>query len=189
MVPPLRDTGIDHFGKNATIATSSKPDHEDETSPETTNQYRDLPEGKRRKFILVEDPQRGNRVRVKVMLDQVDMKEIPDSYRKSNSVFPRTYFPVHSPFGQTRRGGRFSDEDENEAGDAGSDDGGVTLGRTVVPAPLLEGEGTVAVPRLSKRKRDKEALLNDMGYRMSWGQSRVFAGRTLFLQRSCKCYN
>ncbi|KAK2733342.1 hypothetical protein FQN57_002162 [Myotisia sp. PD_48] len=179
MAPPLRETGMDHFGKNPTVSTSRKGDFDDETSPDTTGQFRDLPEGKRRKFILVEDPQRSCRVRVKVMLDQVDMKEIPDSYRKSNSVFPRTYFPVHSPFGQSRSGGRFTD-DANEQDDGSSP----TLGRTLVPAPMLEGEGTVAVPRLSRRKRDKETILNDMGYRMSWGQSRVFAGRTLFLQRA-----
>jgi len=31
-------------------------------------------------------------------------------------------------------------------------------------------------------------LLNDLGYRMSWGQSRVFAGRTLFLQKALDAY-
>ncbi|KMP03891.1 hypothetical protein CIRG_03583 [Coccidioides immitis RMSCC 2394] len=139
------------------------------------------------KFILVEDPQRGCRVRVKVMLDQVDMKEIPDSYRRSNSVFPRTYFPVHGPFGSTvgRAGRRFVDDADGVDGVAEEE---ATLGRTVVPVPMLEGEGTVAVPKIAKRKRDKEVLLNDLGYRMSWGQSRVFSGRTLFLQRALDAY-
>lgn len=130
------------------------------------------------------------------MLDQVNMKEIPDSYRKSSSVFPRTYFPVHSPFGQTRKGSRFIDEDEgrdlsvvsaanrHQGGGDGEGEENITLGRTIVPAPMLDGEGSVSVPQLSRGKRDREAVLNDMGYRMSWGQSRVFAGRTLFLQRA-----
>jgi hypothetical protein len=34
---------------------------------------------------LVDDPQRGCRVRVKVVLDKVNMDEIPDSYRESNA--------------------------------------------------------------------------------------------------------
>jgi hypothetical protein len=44
------------------------------------------------------------------------------------------------------------------------------------------------VPKLSRKKHHKELLLNDLGYRMSWSQSRVFSGRMLFLQRSCKCF-
>jgi hypothetical protein len=53
--------------------------------------------------------------------------------------------------------------------------------------PLLDGSDTkVPIPRTSKIKRNKEVTLNDLGYRMSWSQSRVFSGRTLFLQRSCK---
>lgn len=124
------------------------------------------------------------------MLDQVDMKEIPDSYRKANSVFPRTYVPVHSPFAlQRRKGDRFIDDDDDSAPVqrvvAGSNnaDEDVTTGKTSVPLSMLEGE-EVAVPRLTRAKKEREDLLNDMGYRMSWGQSRVFAGRMLFLQRS-----
>ncbi|EFW16268.1 conserved hypothetical protein [Coccidioides posadasii str. Silveira] len=197
MAPPLRDTaGIDHYGKTATgVATSSsssstttrRPHGSEDANADSSALFGDLPEGRRRKFILVEDPQRGCRVRVKVMLDQVDMKEIPDSYRRSNSVFPRTYFPVHGPFGSTvgRAGRRFVDDADGVDGVAEEE---ATLGRTVVPVPMLEGEGTVAVPKIAKRKRDKEVLLNDLGYRMSWGQSRVFSGRTLFLQRALDAY-
>lgn len=198
MAPPLRDSGLDHYSKGATGVTTStsnsapvpasgKLNENEDPDPESSALFGDLPEGRRRKFILVEDPQRGCRVRVKVMLDQVDMKEIPDSYRKSNSVFPRTYFPVHGPFGPTGRGKRFAEahECEGESVGAGEDaDGAATVGRTLVPVPMLEGEGTVAVPKIAKRKRDKEVLLNDLGYRMSWGQSRVFSGRQLFLQRA-----
>lgn len=187
MPPPLREAGLDHLGRHSTVATSHSRAESDDRSPDNAALFGDLPEGRRRKFILVEDPQRGCRVRVKVMLDQVDMKEIPDSYRKSNSVFPRTYFPVQSPFGRSSRGGRF-------IGDVGGDheeshdDAGATVGRTLVPVPTLDGEANLAVPKIARGKRDKEVLLNDLGYRMSWGQSRVFAGRTLFLQRACMIF-
>uniref|UniRef100_A0A8H7NJR2 Uncharacterized protein n=1 Tax=Bionectria ochroleuca TaxID=29856 RepID=A0A8H7NJR2_BIOOC len=55
--------------------------------------FPDIPEAKKRKFILVEDNVRGSRLRVRVTLEGVDTNEIPDSFRKGASVFPRTYFP------------------------------------------------------------------------------------------------
>jgi hypothetical protein len=39
---------------------------------------------------------------------------------------------------------------------------------------------------MRKSTRGKEVRLNDLGYRMAWLQSRVFAGRTVFLQRACE---
>jgi len=39
-----------------------------------------------------------------------------------------------------------------------------------------------------KAVRGKEVRLNDLGYRMAWLQSRVFAGRTVFLQRALESY-
>lgn len=146
--------------------------------------FGDLPESKRRKFILVDDAQRGTRVRVRVTLDTVKMEEMPDSYRKSNSVFPRSYFamqmtsPPASP-----RGSRVFPQDEP---DLESDPGFPLAGSTSVPVPTLDGEARVPKPRLTRAKRSKEITLNDLGYRMSWSQSRVFAGRTLFLQKSRK---
>lgn len=198
MPPSLRDGTIDHLTtKNAAVATtagSKRNDDQqtDDVEPSSTTSpvpgsssalFGDLPEGRRRKFILVDDPQRGCRVRVKAMLDQVDMNEIPDSYRKSNSVFPRTYFPVQGPFGQRSGGpgGRFPDD----ADDDDDDDGDPAVGRTLVPVPMLEGEGSLTVPKMTRSRRNKQMVLNDLGYRMSWGQSRVFAGRTMFLQRAC----
>lgn len=147
------------------------------------------------------------------MLDQVDMKEIPDSYRKDNSVFPRSYFPVQmvdggeevdgrGGFRGARRGrGRFVAGGANEGEGNGGD--GCTVGRAMVSVPVsVAGDGgsgggaedggggeevevDVAVPGIAQGKRDREMVLNDLGYRMSWSQSRVFAGRTLFLQRAC----
>jgi len=182
-MPPTLHDGMGHLGgpgvSNPTgiTAAAAKTEEEDRN----TALFGDLPEAKRRKFILVEDPHRGGRVRVRVMLDQVEMKEIPDSYRKTNCVYPRSYFPMQMQSPPTSaRGRRFFEDD-----DADGETGQPTIGRTLVPVPMLDGaEGEVAVPKITKTKRGKEVTLNDLGYRMSWSQSRVFAGRTMFLQRA-----
>ena len=58
----------------------------------------------------------------------------------------------------------------------------------MVKVPLMDGTETeLAIPRMTRSKRDKEIALNEMGYRMSWDQARQFNGRPLFLQRSRKC--
>jgi hypothetical protein len=147
--------------------------------------FGDLPDSKRRKFILVDDAQRGTRVRVRVTLDTVKMEEMPDSYRKSNSVFPRSYFAMQmtSPPASPRGSKVFADEPDVE-----SDPSFPLAGSTIVPVPTLDGETRVPKPRLTRAKRSKEITLNDLGYRMSWSQSRVFAGRTLFLQKSLDAY-
>ena len=192
MAPPLHD-GMDAIGahgpsSHTSIAASlsSKVENDEKT----TALYGDLPESKRRKFILVDDTARNTRVRVRVTLDQVEMKEMPDSYRKTNSVFPRSYFPMQmqSP-PSSAKGTRFFEDDDPEGGELG--DESVTVGRTLVPVPMMEGtdgssgsEGMVAVPKLARSKKRKEVTLNDLGYRMSWSQSRVFAGRIMFLQKS-----
>ncbi|KAL1971000.1 hypothetical protein VTN77DRAFT_2834 [Rasamsonia byssochlamydoides] len=190
--PSLHGSGFDTLGRHSTVATSSRRDGQDTFEEDANTRHPDnvtlfggLPEGKRRKFILVDDPQRGTRVRVKVMLDQVDMNEIPDSYRLSNAVYPRAYFPVQmkSPPGRVVPGKRYFDDESD-----GEDDGAATIGRTLVPAPSIDGEAETAVPKLSRSRHQKEMILNDLGYRMSWSQSRVFAGRTLFLQRSLDAY-
>lgn len=140
-------------------------------------------EPRKRKFILVEDTERNNRVRVKVNLDAVDIAEIPDSYRDANSVYPRAYFPAQmqlSPRSNVarRHRGRFS------VGDDDRRTGGFET-RCSVKVPGLEtDEIGVPMPRLGHAVERKEEKLNDLGYRMSWSQSRVFAGRVIFLQRS-----
>ena len=188
--PPLHD-GIDgsmvaHAVANSTAIAAAAPKIEDEER--NTALFGDLPEAKRRKFILVDDPDRNSRVRVRVMLEHVDMNELPDAYRKANSVYPRSYFAIQmqSPSSKAR-GKRFFDDDDPEGGS--KDDGLPVRGRTLVPVPMLDGnEGEVAVPKIGRSKRGKEVLLNDLGYRMSWSQSRVFAGRTMFLQRAREWY-
>jgi hypothetical protein len=158
--------------------------------------FPDIPEAKKRKFILVEDNVRGSRLRVRVTLDGVDTKEIPDSFRKGASVYPRSYFPreMQSP-PPSATGSRFfmedlSDEDDGieetegrSASRRGNRDG---RGKVMVKVPIGDGqEGEVAIPRLRRATRGREVRLNDLGYRMAWLQSRVFAGRTVFLQRAC----
>ena len=187
-------------------ASSSRKRRASDDAATTAALYGDLPENKRRKFILVDDAQRQNRVRVRVTLDQVLLDEMPDSYRRANSVFPRAYFPMQmqSP-SAAPSDPRFRGEGAPEATDRGGGDEGcaraqaaargragegedtesATVGRTTVPVPLLEGGGRdIALPRISRAKRKREKTLNELGYRMSWSQSRVFAGRMLFLQKS-----
>lgn len=171
-----------HNGSAQTAVATSLPKTEDEDRKHSL--FGDVPEAKRRKFILVDDPDRNSRVRVRVMLDQVNMKELPDQYRKTNSVYPRSYFPIQmqSP-PRSAKGSRFYEDDDPEAGP--EDDDQATRGRTLVPVRLPDGaEGEVAVPKLGRAKKGKEIKLNDLGYRMNWSQSRVFAGRTMFLQKA-----
>jgi hypothetical protein len=170
--------------------------------------FPEMPEAKKRKFILVEDNVRGSRLRVRVTLEGVDTREIPDSFRKGASVYPRSYFPreMQSP-PPSATGSRFFLEDLSDSGrNTDAEDDGIedTEGRaasrrgaarsstttaarrkTVVPVLVGESEeGEVTIPRMRRAMRGKEVRLNDLGYRMAWLQSRVFAGRTVFLQRA-----
>jgi len=111
------------------------------------------------------------------------MAEMPDSYRRTNSVYPRSWFAteMQSPPSSPRRGRWPDDMDES--------DQNMPNARTLVPVQLPDGsESKTPIPRMTRTARGKEVTLNDLGYRMSWSQSRVFAGRTLFLQRSLDAY-
>ena len=171
-----------HGSAHPVAASQATIDGDEERN---TALFGDLPESKRRKFILVEDTQRGTRVRVRVMLDQVKMDDLPDSYRKGNSVYPRSYFPTEMQSPPTSaRGSRFFDDDDDNDTNVADSSRDTTVGRTLVPVPMMDGsEAKVPLPRMNRERRNKEVTLNDLGYRMSWSQSRVFAGRTLFLQR------
>lgn len=168
----------------STLATPALKEEEEESRKRKL--FGDVPENKRRKFILIEDAQRGTRVRVRVMLDQVKMDDMPDSHLKINAVYPRSYYSrqTGSPPGSPRTRAGWDDEDDDE--DAEGASGTLpTRGKTMVPVPLMDGsEAKMPVPRMTKSRRNKEIALNELGYRMSWGQARTFNGRTLFLQRS-----
>lgn len=111
------------------------------------------------------------------------MDEIPDQQRQINAVYPRSYFDsqVAEPAGSPRTRMGWDDEDDED-----DDDPKPTKGRTMVPVKLLDESQVVElpVPRMTTSRRNKEMALNELGYRMSWGQARTFHGRTLFLQRS-----
>ena len=194
-MPSIHDTMSDSpHGSSSAMArrsslTRGSPDGPDDLFP-------DIPEAKKRKFILVEDSDRQSRLRVRVTLDGVDTREIPDSFRKSSSVYPRSYFPreMQSP-PPSATGSNFFTDDASDGEDDGTTDtegrraprGGSAArrGRTLVKVPMAEGQdGEVSIPRMRKVFRGKEVRLNDLGYRMAWLQSRVFAGRTVFLQRA-----
>lgn len=186
-------SGSPHQGPIAARRHSRAGDAPDDLFP-------DLPEAKKRKFILVEDSDRQSRLRVRVTLDNIDTREIPDSFRKSSSVYPRSYFPreMQSP-PPSATGSRFFEDDlsdmaeddgvaETEGRRAGR--GASRRGRMQVKVPVTDGsEAEVTIPRTRKTSRGKEVRLNDIGYRMAWLQSRVFAGRTVFLQRACELFD
>jgi hypothetical protein len=151
---------------------------------------------KSRKFILVQDPERLDKdakVRIRVTLNGVDTREIPDSFRKSASVFERSYFPreMQSPPPSPTGSNFFA----NDLGDGPEDDGTVQTegsdrrSRFVVMAklPLPSGDETeLPVPRTKKAFRAKEIRLNDLAYRLSWLQSRTFNQRKTYLQKACE---
>ena len=178
MAPPAH-AGFSSLGRPAGSATVAAKERGEKREDDSAL-FGDVPEAKRRKFILVPDPQRDARVRVKVTLDQVEMSEIPDSFREKNSVYPRSFYPVQmQPPPPSSKGNRFVDDDDKT-----EDDGLPTIGRTLVPIPALENDAELAVPRLSRSKKRKEENLNEIGYRMAWSQMRVFDGRPVFLQRA-----
>lgn len=195
MAPILHDGLSLHHPSSAISARSVRAKSEDE---DTISLFGNIPEARKRKFILVEDPSKtGGRVRVRVTLDTVDTKQIPDSYRKSHSVYPRSWFPMQmqSP-PPSAHGSRFFEDDDvddrardgergNREGRSVSGGGPAAFGRTMVQVPLLDGGvAEVAVPKTRRTQRGKEVKLNDLGYRMAWQQSRVFAGKGVFLQRA-----
>jgi hypothetical protein len=182
--PASRYDGPGFSGPTGPLVARSRQPVED--SP--PGLFPDMPSAKKRKFILVEDNVRGSRLRVRVTLEGVNTREIPDSFRKGSSVFPRSYFPreMQNP-PPSPTGSRFFvdlDRDDQAAEDNRRD------ARTMVVRVQLDDgkEFEVVVPRMTAAQRSKEVRLNELGYRMAWLQSRVFAGRTLFLQRALDCY-
>lgn len=179
--PPMHDA---RAPMSHTAAISARKDSV--ADDDRVSLFGDLSEGKKRKFILVEDSQKNQRVRVRVTLDTVDINEIPDSFRKSNSVYPRSWFPMQMQDPPpSSHGSRFFESDDQD--DVDDKTGRVRRGRTMVSVPLADGgEAEVATPRMRKSIRSKEVKINELGYRMTWHQSRVFADKTVFLQKACQ---
>jgi len=175
------------------IATARRRSRSENDEP--SDLFPDMPEAKKRKFILVEDNVRGSRLRIRVTLEGVNTKEIPDSFRKDSSVFPRSFFPREMQSPPPSATGSSFFEDDLDADDGNQETEGREISRrrgrgretVMVRVPVGDSrEGDLSVPRMRKNIRGKEVRLNELGYRMAWLQSRVFAGRTLFLQRACK---
>jgi hypothetical protein len=166
--------------------------HERRGVDEHDDLFPNVPEAKKRKFILVDDNMRGSRLRVRVTLEGVDTNEIPDSFRKGASVYPRSYFPreMQSP-PPSATGSHFFPDDLADDGIQETEGREISRRRVskMVNVPMGEGrEDEIEVPRMRKVTRGREVKLNDLGYRMAWLQSRVFSGRTVFLQRALDCY-
>lgn len=201
MAPNMHTSHGAPHSSNPIAAQSHSHSHskgtDDMDEEERISLFGDIPEAKKRKFILVDDPGKGGRVRVRVTLDTVDIKEIPDSFRKSNSVYPRSWFALQmqSP-PPSATGSRFfqeKDEDDTVEVEGGRNGTGSSRGRGNVRGKMVEevvlADGTktkIDVPRMRKSVRSKEVKLNDLGYRMTWHQSRVFADKTVFLQKACE---
>ncbi|TGJ78928.1 hypothetical protein E0Z10_g9840 [Xylaria hypoxylon] len=191
-MPPMHDgLGGPHHGP---IAAKRHNREEEDVNPEGL--FPDIPDSKKRKFILVDDNRRGGRLRVRVQLEGVDTKEIPDSFRKRSAVFPRSYFPreMQDP-PPSATGSRFFEDDlsdhdvEVDGGRMGRSRTNRTRDRVLVKVPMTNGiQGEVAIPRMRNSNRTKEVRLNDLGYRMAWLNGRPFAGRTIFMQRALDCY-
>ncbi|KAF2968520.1 hypothetical protein GQX73_g5018 [Xylaria multiplex] len=192
-IPPMHD-GLGGGSHHGPIAAKRHNREEEDVNPEGL--FPDIPESKKRKFILVDDNKRGGRLRVRVQLEGVDTKEIPDSFRKRSAVFPRSYFPreMQDP-PPSATGSRFFEDDlsdhdvEVDSGRMGRSRTNRTRDRVLVKVPMANGiQGEVAIPRMRNSIRTKEVRLNDLGYRMAWLNGRPFAGRTIFMQRALDCY-
>ncbi|KAI0097014.1 hypothetical protein GGR51DRAFT_553280 [Nemania sp. FL0031] len=192
--PPMHDgLGGPHHGP---IAAKRHSREDEETAPEGL--FPNIPGTKRPVFIVVEGDTRSpnTRQRVRVNLQQVDVKEIPDSFRKRSAVFPRSYFPLEMqdpPPSAT--GSRFfkddlSDEEmEVEGGRTGRSRTSRARDTVTVKVPMgSDAQGEAAIPRTRNSGRIKEVRLNELGFRLAWRNSRPFAGRTVFLQRALDSY-
>jgi hypothetical protein len=182
-MPSIHDAMDTMQGHSSTLATPASTQIEDEEHKRAL--FGDVPESKRRKFILVDDTQRGTRVRVRVMLDQVKMDDMPDAHLRINAVYPRSYFPrqMRSPPGSPRARGNWDDEDDENSEDR-------PPGKTLVPVSLMDGsEAKLPVPRMTKSRRNKEVALNELGYRMSWGQARTFNGQFIISSSTVRMHH
>jgi len=140
------------------------------------------PGASKRTYVVVHDHEtQSKKVRVKIDIESVQVEQIPDSYRRDNSVYPRSFFPaqmVMSPREkrEKRAAGRFDEEGL-----------GMGVGSTLVKIPMVDvEEREVPLPRMGKNVGEREERLNDLGYRISWEKGRHYAGRVLTLQRSSR---
>ena len=197
VAPPLPNSMEPHLAPQAVSSTpvsaafapsrppssAARPDHALSSIPQ--NLSRLYPNRTGKSFINVSDPGHGHKsdkVRVKLDLSDMDTDEIVDDIRMRNCVYPRSFSPrqiADSPQVQKMREARNFEQEGDEPGSVG-------IGQTLVRVETLDGEAEVPVPRLGKRVRQKDQILNDLGYRISYSQIRRYYGRVSFLQRSCE---
>lgn len=129
-------------------------------SPDQKSEHRSLigrSDGKQRKVFTVNDPDlSGHKVRVKMALPEVNIQQVPDSYRKNSSMYPRSWYSVQMQLSPSSRGstGRFLEE-RDEAG--AEEDAREQVGTTVFKVPMLEGRACeLKLPGLGKRARRKD---------------------------------
>lgn len=151
--------------KPATVNSQRWIKEEDDDKKPTP--FADVPEGKKRKFILVDDFVRGTRVRVHVELDNIKMEEMPDFHLQKNSVFPRQFYPRQMRSPSDSPG---NSKEWDKANSIRPEDSRVSLkAEDLIRVPLLDGSQIeLPVPRVSKDLQEKECALNELGYRMSW---------------------
>ena len=125
---------------------------------------------------------KDGRSRIRVQLGRVNLEDIPDSYRKANSVYPRVYYSQQIVEDNAMSDPRIFGEQESDG-----DTSDACISKVLVPIPLMDSE-SLELPRISKSKRRRENLLNEIGYRMLWSNGSTFAGRPLFMQRCCKLF-
>ena len=191
----------DHAAISASMAappSAASTRREVSDSPDTSHSalFGNLADCKRpRKYVVINDSENSNKgVRIKVALNEVNLEEVPDSYRERNSVYPRAWYPVQmqlSPGARAARRGRFvkGRDDAAAAEEREDDDKGEKLlvGDATVNVPMLEGRETaLRVPGLGRMAREREEKFNDLGYRISWNALGTMDTRVVFLQRSCE---
>lgn len=133
-----------------------------------------------------------NRVRVPRHLT-LDVAGITPDWRSKYALFPRSNV-LRSPT-NTTSSPQASDAEEEDAEEQDVSASAAPLERTRVPVRLMNGfEADLDVPKITKSRRRRERILNEMGFRMSWERVREFSTpnrepqipKIMFLQRASK---
>ncbi|KAK9477940.1 hypothetical protein V1514DRAFT_94186 [Lipomyces japonicus] len=115
------------------------------------------------KYIMISNAsstQAKAKIRVRVMIEKVDLQEVPDKYRVDHAVFPTSIMPLLSPhFQQQVHDGHDNEDDYYHH----------------------HHEHRVLGTNLNEQ-------INEMGIKITWLQPRLFEGKFMLLQRVLDCY-
>lgn len=78
--------------------TVEKNDTETKKTQDTQEKLGELI--KKPKYILLDDIKKETRVRVRINLDDVNLEEIPDAFRRDHCLFPRRFIPILTTYGE-----------------------------------------------------------------------------------------